>query len=341
MANVQHNRPISTWQAGDSVQGFALLSKKERRQDRNGNDYLDIELADSSGSIVGKVWANSPALAGEYAAHDFIAFRGSVRNYRDQLQINLDHCRQAKEEDRQYGFDESLLIPSTKEDIDQLYGRLEKALDSITSAPLKALAERGLERFGDALREHPAAKTMHHAYRGGLLEHTVSMMELALAVCQHFPQLNRELVLIGAFFHDLGKIHEIGAMPANDYTPVGRLVGHVVLGRDMIRECCGEVKDFPPELQLHLEHLVLSHQGRYEYGAPVEPMTAEAIALHFIDDLDSKLNQLTNARQASPEPFQYLRGMSRYMLVHELDASGQAVVDPAVHPAVQDDSGDS
>ena len=136
------------------------------------------------------------------------------------------------------------------------------------------------------------------------------MAELALAICGHYGELDRDLVLIGVLFHDLGKIEELGAMPANEYTKAGHLVGHVVIGRDLLVERCKAIEDFPPELLLHLEHLVLSHQGRLEFGSPVQPMTGEALALHFIDDLDSKLAQLRQARDGG-EPLQYFLGFGR------------------------------
>ena len=153
---------------------------------------------------------------------------------------------------------------------------------------------------------------MHHAYRGGLLEHVVSMAELAAAVCGHYRELDRDLMLLGVLFHDLGKLRELGAMPANDYTLEGRLVGHVVLGRDLLRERCAAIPEFPDDLRLLLEHLVLSHQGKKEFSSPVEPMTPEAVALHFIDDLDAKLNQLRIARESSPGML-YHRGLARYV----------------------------
>lgn len=318
MSQTQRNKTIREWSEGDYVQGFALLARKERRTDRNGRDYLDLQLADSTGNISGKVWAGSAAMDSDFDAHDFVAFKGAVRSYRDQLQLNVDHCRRVQDSDRQYGFDEAILIPSTREDIDDLQSRLERVLKENLKRPeMRQLALESLRTYGEALREHPAAKTMHHAYRGGLLEHTTSMAELALKICQHYPDLDRDLILVGVLFHDLGKLQELGAMPANDYTPVGRLVGHVVLGRDLLRERCAALEGFPADLQLHLEHLILSHQGRKEFGSPVEPMTPEAVALHFIDDLDSKLNQLTIARDEG-EPVQFLRGMGRYMYLGNL-----------------------
>jgi 3'-5' exoribonuclease len=313
MSKTKKNTPIRSWEAGDTVQGFALLTKKELRQDKNGRGFMDLELTDASGSMIGKVWADSPAMLSPYEVHRFVAFRGAVKSYRDQLQVSVDECRETTEEDRRFGFDESLLIPSTREDINDLWARLERLLTEKVHRPvLRRLARETLDLHGKALREHPAAKSMHHAYRGGLLEHTVSMAELVSLVAAHYGDLDRDLLLLGVLFHDLGKLRELGAMPVNDYTLEGRLIGHVVIGRDLLRERCAAIPDFPRDLELLLEHMVLSHQGKKEFSSPVEPMTCEAVALHFVDDLDSKLNQLRSAREATPGIL-YHRGLGRYM----------------------------
>jgi 3'-5' exoribonuclease len=313
---VRRNEPIKAWSSGDVVQGFALVSRKEARQDRNNRTYLDLRLSDASGSMDAKVWTDSPALNAEFEAHDFVALKGTVKLYRDQLQMSVDECRVATEDDRRYGFDEAKLVPSTREDVDDLWRRLGRAVALVERPALRRLAEHALDKHGEALKGHPAAKSMHHAYRGGLLEHVTSMAELAVRVCGHYPQLDRDVVLVGVLFHDLGKIRELGAMPANDYTLEGRMVGHVVIGRDLLRDCCAEVGDVPDDLQLHLEHLVLSHQGRKEYASPVEPMTPEALVLHFIDDLDSKLNQLEGTRQDGAG-LHWHRGLGRYVWLAE------------------------
>ncbi|HKI05014.1 MAG TPA: HD domain-containing protein [Thermoanaerobaculia bacterium] len=318
MPKIVRNQPIRTWEAGDSVQGFALLTKKETRQDRNNKSFLDLEMADASGSIIAKVWSDSPALNGRFEPHQFVAFRGSVKNYRDQLQLTVDDCREATDGDRLYGFDESKLIPSTREDIDDLWMRLQRLVTEDVERPvLRRLAAETLALHGKALREHPAAKAMHHAYRGGLLEHVVSMAELGRLVCSHYRDLDRDLVLIGVLFHDLGKLRELGAMPANDYTLEGRLVGHVVIGRDLLIERCAAIEDFPGDLRMLLEHMVLSHQGKKEFASPVEPMTPEALALHFIDDLDSKINQLRATREAATG-MQFHRGLGRFVYLPPL-----------------------
>ncbi|HVS01030.1 MAG TPA: HD domain-containing protein [Thermoanaerobaculia bacterium] len=343
MPKSRRNTPIRNWEAGDTVQGFALLTKKEHRQDRNGKSFLDLEISDASGSMVAKVWADSPAIQGQYEAHQFIAFKGSVKNYRDQLQLAIDDCRETNENDRQYGFDEALLIPSTREDIGDLWARLERVYREEVRRPvLRRLAADAIAVHGKALREHPAAKSMHHAYRGGLLEHVVSMAELGLAICGHYKDLDRDLILLGVLFHDLGKLRELGAMPVNDYTVEGRLIGHIIIGRDLLLERCAAIPGFPEDLRLLLEHMVLSHQGKKEFSSPVEPMTPEAVALHFIDDLDSKLNQLRAAREATPG-MQFHRGMGRYMYLPvqvepELEDTVVAIPQEATEPDCEDES---
>jgi 3'-5' exoribonuclease len=341
------NQPIRTWENGDLVQGFALLTKKEVRQDRNGKSYMDLELADSSGSIVAKVWADSPAMTAQFEAHQFIKFRGAVKSYRDQLQLSIDACRVANAQDRGDGFDESLLVPSTKEDIGDLWARLCRLLEEKVGRPvLRRLARETLDAHGPALREHPAAKAMHHAYRGGLLEHVVSMAELADRVCDHYRDVDRDLVLLGVLFHDLGKLRELGAMPANDYTLEGRLVGHVVIGRDLLRDRCLAIEVFPEDLRLLLEHMVLSHQGKKEFASPVEPMTPEALVLHFIDDLDSKLNQLRASREAAvlTNGISFSKGLGRYVYVPALperDEPPSLSLDPHAEEAHEADEADN
>ncbi len=314
MPIVRRNEPISSWEEGDFVQGFALVSRRELRQDRNGRDYLDLELADATGNIGAKVWPDSPAIKARYEEKGFVTFKGTVRQFRDRLQLNLDYCREVKDEDRNNGFDPALLIPSTPEDIDDLQRRLEAIYPGALQRPmLQRLATEAGRRYGAALHEHPAAKTIHHAYRGGLLEHVVSMAELALQLAEHYGDLDRDLLLLGVYFHDLGKLREIGAMPANDYTLEGQLVGHIAIGLEMLRCCAAAVDGFPAELLLHLEHLVASHHGRREFGSPVEPATAEAFVLHALDNLDSKLNQLRGHRRAGAEGMVYIRHLGRSM----------------------------
>ena len=327
------NEPIATWQEGNLVQGFALVRRREVRQDRNGKDYLDLTLADASGSIPAKAWSDSPALSQSFGAGDYVAFVGTVQSYRESPQMKLDNCRRVVEEDRLRGFDEARLIPTTKEDIGELWKRLVRIYaEEIVRPELSRLAAETLAEWGPALREHPAAKAIHHAYRGGLLEHTVSMAGLALAVTGHYQDADRDLVLLGVLFHDLGKLRELQPMPDNDYTLPGRLVGHVVMGRDMLKERVAAIPGFPADLLLLLEHLVLSHQGRKEFSSPVEPMTAEAFVLHFIDDLDSKLAQLRAARDTG-SGLVYLRPLERFVYLGPAERKRRLSSAPGGPPA--------
>lgn len=309
------------------MQGFAFLARKEHRQDRKGSSYLHLELQDATSGIVGKVWADSQAMLGRFDALSYVAFEGVVQRYREELQLNVRRCRAANDDDRRYGFDEALLVPTTRHDLDTLWARLLAVLDTVERPPLRQLAAETLAHSGAALREHPAAKSIHHACRGGLLEHVTSMIELAARVAEHYGDLDRDLLLLGVLFHDLGKLRELGAMPANDYTKEGRLIGHIVLGRDLLRERCAAIPGFPADLQLLLEHLVLSHQGTREFGSPVEPMTPEALVLHFIDDLDSKLDQLRRAREVG-HGFQFLRAMGRHIYLGEGPPPGEEEAGP-------------
>ncbi len=317
--------PIATWKSGESVSGFALLKRREERRDKGGKSYLDLELADASGSIPAKAWSDSAALGQSFAAGEFVKFRGQVQSYREQLQLKVDNCRLAIDADRADGFDEAFLVPTTREDIDELWTRLTTLLAEALERPhAQRLATETLELCGEALRRHPAAKSIHHAFRGGLLEHTVSMLELARAVAAHYRELDRDLLLLGTLFHDLGKLVELGAMPGSDYTSAGRLVGHIVLGRDLLRERAAAISGFPDDFRLALEHLILSHQGRHEFGSPVVPMTAEALALHAIDDLDSKLAMLRDLRQTQ-RGFVFVRSLERFVWLGD----GAAAAPPA------------
>jgi 3'-5' exoribonuclease len=335
MAAAVRNQPICQWREGDLVQGFAYLARKEQRQDRKGNFYLHLELQDKTGAITGKVWPDSHAMLGRFDALGFVAVEGLVQRYREELQLNVRRCRAAGDDDRRYGFDESLLVPTTRHDLDELWARLLLAVEPVERPVLRRLVSETLAAWGAELREHPAAKSIHHACRGGLLEHVVSMLELATNVCAHYRDLDRDLVLVGALFHDLGKLRELGAMPLNDYTKEGRLIGHIVLGRDLLRERCAAIPDFPADLRLLLEHLVLSHQGTREFGSPVEPMTAEALVLHFVDDLDSKLEQLRRARE-SGQGFHYLRPLGRHVFLGD-ETPGQGPPVDALPGPFEDD----
>lgn len=327
MPVVRNNEPITEWQDGDFAQGFALVVRKEAREDKRGRDYFDLELADGSGAMVAKIWPDSPAMKGAFDEKDFVAFKGQVKSFRDQLQLSVDHIRRVRDGDAADGFDADALIPTAPEGVEPLWQRLLAVFPgAVEREPLQRLAQETLRRYGDRLKVHPAAKSIHHAFRGGLLQHLVYMSELAVAVCRQYPEVDRDLVLLGILFHDLGKLEELGPMPDNEYTVKGQLVGHIVLGQNMLRTCCSAVAaegvDIPEHLSLHIQHLILSHHGRREYGSPVEPTTAEAWVLHIIDLLDSKMNHLRSAYRTEGDGIHYLhRTNTRVFFDPQLDGS--------------------
>lgn len=326
MPIVRTNEPIDQWQDGDFAQGFALVTRKEVREDRRGRTYVDLEISDASGSMVAKIWPDSPAMKGKFSDKDFIAFKGQVKSYREQLQLSMEHVRKVQPTDDEEGFDPDLLIPTAKEGIEPLWERLEAIFPGEIARPeLRLLAEETLRRYGAGLRLHPAAKSIHHAFRGGLLQHVVYMSELALDVCARYPEVDRDLVLLGILYHDLGKLEELGPMPDNEYTLEGQLLGHIVMGQNMLRECCEALDGAVDErLRMHLDHLILSHHGRREYGSPVEPATPEAWTLHIIDLLDSKLVQLRSARQLEGDGIHYLhRTNMRVFFDPEIEDDGE------------------
>jgi 3'-5' exoribonuclease len=311
--------PINSWKEGDLVAGFALLSRLERRNDRNGRIYLDLELRDATGRIDGKIWPDSPARSSVLEPHTFVAFEGTVQRFREQLQLHIKLCRPVNESDQAEGFSEEAYLPATSGDTEELWARLRAVLrDHVRRPVMGRLAQEALDCYGPQLKLHPAARSIHHAYQGGLLEHVTSMAELALLILGHYPQLDGDVLLLGVLFHDLGKLEELEPMPSAEYTPRGQMVGHEALGRDLLLERTRAIPEFPEDLRLHLEHLILSHAGKKEYGAVVEPMTAEALALHALDDLDSKLNQLQGLGQES-QGFHYLRGLGRTVFLGSLD----------------------
>lgn len=311
MPVVRNNEPIASWQDGDFATGFALVARKDTREDKRGREYVDMELADATGAMVAKIWPDSPAMKGAFQEKDFVAFKGQVKSFRDQLQLSVDHIRRVRSSDKDDGFDPDALVPTAPEGLEPLWERLTAIFPgAVQRQALQHLAIETLRRYGDRIKVHPAAKSIHHAFRGGLLQHLVYMSELAVAVCDQYPEVDRDLVLLGILFHDLGKLDELGPMPDNDYTVEGQLVGHIVLGQNMLRLCCDSVavegEAIPERLRLHLEHLVLSHHGKREYGSPVEPATPEAWVLHIIDLLDSKMNHLRTAYRTEGDGIHYL-----------------------------------
>lgn len=272
-----------------------LASEKQLRTNRNGNLYLQIRLADKTGSITAMLWNASDSVYSAFDNGDYLRVRGTTQFHNGNLQVILQKFEVVDPKT----VDEADFTTLAAADVDRLAGRLQQLLRGMRNVRLRELAEAFLidedfmTRFGSA----PAGVKNHHAYRGGLLDHVVSLMELCSIVAPRYKDIDSDLLLMGAFLHDMGKIDELVYERDLGYSDEGQLIGHVVIAvgilNDKIREAeklSGE--EFPRELKLRLQHMIVSHHGEYEYGSPKLPMTLEAVALHYLDNLDAKIFSL-------------------------------------------------
>jgi 3'-5' exoribonuclease len=270
--------------------GFFLCARKERRTGRGG-PFLVLVLQDASGAIDAKLFQDVETIGAEFDAGEFVAVQGKGNLYNGRLELVIDRIRRVIPSDRAAGFREEDCIPASPRPLDEMWRELEARVASVGDPAIRALLEKVLERYGDRLRIWPAARQVHHAYRGGLVEHVLKIMEVALALAGMYG-LRRDLVIAGALLHDIGKLEELTYDPAIDYSFEGNLVGHIVIGAGILRDLLREVPGVPADLAVEIEHLILSHHGSKELGSPVKPMTAEAFVLAAADDLDAKLQQV-------------------------------------------------
>ena len=273
----------------DQVRGQYLVKSKRMGSTKKGDPFLSLTLVDRSGEIEARVWERANALSPLFSEGDILEIEAAAGSYRGEVQLTLSDLKAVKEIR-----DPSLFIEVTKQDVTKMMLSLRELLRKIENPQIKSLIDRFLNdpSFVQFFKRAAAAKNFHHSYLGGLLEHTLSVCRLALLVVEHYPELDRDLLLAGAFFHDIGKVKELGAATSIDYTDEGRLLGHLSLGVSMIDERLAAMEDFPEEIALRLKHLILSHHGEYEFGSPKKPAFLEAFALHLIDDLDAKMNGL-------------------------------------------------
>jgi 3'-5' exoribonuclease len=273
---------------GQIVTSLYLVREKEiRTSARTGKSWLELSLADRSGSIPAKMWDNFEAIAKTFERDDVVRVRGRVKLYNERKELTLEQIVPAAEKD----YELADFLPHTRYDVEQLYAELRAAIGAMKNPWLQKLLVCIVDdpEIAPRLKRAPAAMTMHHAYIGGLLEHTVSLIGLANAVCAHYPELDRDLLLTGVLLHDIGKLEELRYARGIDYSDEGRLLGHISMGAMLVREKCKAIEHFPAPLLVMVQHLILSHHGSLEFGSPSLPQFPEAIALHAIDDLDSKM----------------------------------------------------
>jgi 3'-5' exoribonuclease len=286
-------RAIQLLTDGESIDEVYMVTDKQLRTNRQGSLFLQLELRDRTGAISARLWnANDPQFR-SFMEGDFLRIKGKVQLFQGALQIlftafeRIDSSKVALDE----------YVPRVEQDVHKLYDRLKNQLLRLNDPHLRALAECFLmdDAFVTAFCRCPAGIRNHHAYLGGLLEHVATMMEGADRIAPLYPELNRDLLLMGVFLHDIGKVHELSFENVFGYTDEGQLVGHIDIGVEMLTEKVAKVPDltgepFPRETLLRLKHMIVSHHGTYEFGSPRLPATPEAIALHYLDNLDAKLH---------------------------------------------------
>ncbi len=272
--------------------GFFLCARKDLRSSRSGGEYLDLVFQDASGELRAKVFQDVEALKKEFDAGEFVKVQGRANLFHGHVELILDKIRRVMpERDAADGFREDECILSAPRPIDEMWAELKARLDSVGDPALRALLLWVADTHADRLRVWPAARQVHHAYRSGLLEHILQIMKVSDLIAGAYGA-NRDLVIAGALLHDIGKLRELSYAVATEYSVSGNLMGHITIGVGMLHEAAQAVPGFPPELELQLAHLILSHHGALELGSPVKPMTTEAFILAAVDDLDAKLHQV-------------------------------------------------
>lgn len=290
---------IKDLREGDRVFDIYLCKHKQAAVTKNGKPYENVILQDKTGTIDAKVWEpNNPGI-GDYDALDYIEVYGEVSSFQGALQVSVKRIRVCSEGE----YNPADYLPVSQKNIGEMYTELLAIISSIKNTYLKQLLESFFkdEAFKKKFCNSSAAKTVHHGFVGGLLEHTLSVTKLCDYYCTMYPILKRDLLLTAAMCHDIGKIKEISSFPENDYTDDGQLLGHIVMGSMMIGEKAGAISGFPHGLLAQVQHCILAHHGKYEFGSPKIPAIIEAVALNYADDTDAKLETFKEILENSNE----------------------------------------
>jgi 3'-5' exoribonuclease len=322
---------------GDRLEDVFLVKTARLAETRAGKPYLILEVVDRSGEIGGPIWDQAEEHQGICQVGSFVHLTGQVQTYQAKLQLKIDSVRAVGRGD----VDLADFILVCDQDRERLARDLQALVASVKNPFLKKMLqfffkkEPMWQRFQDA----PAAKGIHHAYVGGLLEHSLSVARIADDLAAHYSGVDRSLLLAGALLHDIGKVEELAMDVALiNYTAQGRLKGHLVMGSEMVAEAAAHIKDFPAELLTQLQHLILSHHGRQEFGSPTVPMTIEAFVLSFVDDLDAKMNLMEQLRKKMKEPglqwTDYQRSLERYLYLGPMESQEEELAESPIERRV-------
>ena len=290
-------RYIDTFREGMHIADVYLCKNKQIALTKNGKEYGNLVMQDKTGTIDAKIWDLGSPGVGEFETMDYVHVEADVTLFQSSFQLNVRRIRRAQEGE----YVEADYLPVSKKDIKKMYEELLGYIRSVKNPYLqKLLSGYFVENaaFAKAFQFHSAAKTVHHGFVGGLLEHTLSVVKLCDYYAGYYKTLNRDLLLTAAMFHDIGKMQELSRFPENDYTDDGQLLGHIMIGTEMISERIRQIPDFPPRLASELKHCILAHHGELEYGSPKKPALLEALALNFADNTDAKMETMIEALAA-------------------------------------------
>ncbi len=289
---------IESLREGERVSGVYLCKYKQSATTKNGRAYENVLLQDKTGVVDAKIWDPNSQGIEEFAALDYVDVMAEVTSFQGALQLNIKRARRAREGEYSPGD----YLPVSERDIDAMYTELTGFVDQVANPYLNSLLKKMFienKEFAKAFRFSSAAKSVHHSFVGGLLEHTLSVTRLCEYYIKAYPVLNRDLLLTAAMCHDIGKVYELSDFPENDYTDEGQLLGHIAMGSEIVGEYIREIPGFPRKLGNELKHCILSHHGELEFGSPKKPALIEAVALHMADNTDAKLETMTELFRAA------------------------------------------
>lgn len=302
-------RYISELREGETIAVTYLCKNKQMLKTKAGKNYCSMSLQDKTGILDAKIWEMSNAIE-TFDSMDFIHVEGQLTCFQGSLQLNVRRVRRAQEGE----YDPVDYIPTSKRDIKEMFGELLTYVNSIKNPYLSQLTKSFFvedKEFVKKFMYHSAAKSVHHSFMGGLVEHTLGVVKMCDYLALNYPFLNRDILITGALFHDLGKVEELSDFPENDYTDDGQLLGHIFIGAEMLGARIRTIPNFPHKLSAQLRHCILAHHGELEYGSPKKPATAEALALSFADNTDAKLQTVREVLESGDEKAEWL-GYNRF-----------------------------
>lgn len=301
-------RYINELRDGEMVSETYLCKQKQTQKTKAGKNYYSLLLQDKSGTLDAKIWELSQGID-HFESMEYIRVDGQIVSFQGGLQLNVKRVRRSQEGE----YDPSDFVPTSTKDINTMFSELLKYISSITDINLRKLTESFFvedKKFADNFKKHSAAKSVHHSFSGGLLEHTLGVVKLCDFYADNYPVINRDLLITAAIFHDVGKMEELSSFPENDYTDDGQLLGHIYIGTEIIGARIKTLPSFSPQLASQLKHCILAHHGELEYGSPKKPAIIEALALNFADNTDAKLQTMTEILNGGEEKATWL-GLNR------------------------------